>query len=179
LDVRFPHFEAAAERLAAWMRSGKPAAVADVAHANGADGGWISLLERGGVSIDQLSAYSAWNTAGNAIGTAVAQACMVWQTGTDSTAQKRFLAHRIFEDYGYQAVVRDAAAHWLVERTGQREPTPDRLDETARWIERQLSEWLTDFAPIIKIGFRIVPGSVRLPWGRLFEIDFDLEPVSA
>jgi hypothetical protein len=175
-DARFPHFEAAAERLAAWMHSGKPAAVADVAHANGADGAWIALMERWGVSIDQLSAYGGWNTAGNTIGTTVAQACMAWQTEVDSTAQKRFLAHRFIEDFLYQAIVRDEAAHWLQTETGVREPAPDRLDATARWIEHQLDERLTGFAPSTGIGYRIVPGSVRLPWSRLFEIDFDLEP---
>jgi hypothetical protein len=173
-DARFPHMEATAERLAAWMRSGRPAAVADVAHANGADSEWIEMLHRRSLLLN-LCAYSGWNTAGNSIGTTVAQACMAWQSGADSTAQKRFLSHRIIEDYGYQAVVRDAAAHWLYQQTSQREPSPERVNETVQWIEGKLNETVEP----LNTGFRIVPGSLRLPWGRLFEIDFDLEPVSA
>jgi len=169
---RKPHLEAAVARLAEWIKAGKPAAVADVAHSNGADTIFVEMLREAELLL-KLDAYSAWNTAGNSIGTTVAQACIAWWGRRESPAQKRFLAHRLIEDWAYMGIVRDQATAWLEAETGQREPKPEMVTATAQWIERRL----TAVADQLDSGFRIVPGSLRLPWKRTFEIDFDLEPV--
>lgn len=169
-DARQPHLQAAVARLSDWIDAGKPAAIADVAHSNGADNLFVDMLREAGLLL-KLDAYSAWNTAGNSIGTTVAQACIAWHGGRNTPNQQRFLAHRLIEDWAYMGIVRDQAADWLEAETGQREPAPERVAAAARWIEAQLGQ----VAGTLNTGFRIAPGSLRLPWKRMFEIDFDLE----
>lgn len=170
--VRIPLLQAAIKRLAEWIGAGGTAAVADVAHSNGADPEWVNRLQDAGL-LQQLIAYGAWNTAGNTIGTTVAQACIAWHDDASAEAQRRFLAHRLIEDWVYMADVRQQASAWLEASTGQREPAPDNVQQTATWIENRLSAAIEP----LQLGYRIVPGSLRLPWKRTFEIDFDLEPV--
>jgi hypothetical protein len=169
---RTPHLQAAVDRLAQWIASGKPAAVADVAHSNGADNVFVDMLREKGL-LFKLDAYSAWNTAGNSIGTTVAQACLAWQGSRESMEQRRFLAHRLIEDWLYMGNVRNETTDWLQAQTGQPEPTADMLRPTANWIEAHLQAAMNP----LNMGFRIVPHSLRLPWKRTFEIDFDLEPI--
>jgi hypothetical protein len=71
-------------------------------------------------------------------------------------------------------VVRDQTTAWLETETGQREPSPEMVKATAEWIERHL----TEVADQLDTGFRMVPRSLRLPWNRTFEIDFELEEVT-
>jgi hypothetical protein len=169
LQNRVPHLQAAAQRLAEWIAAGRSAAVADVAHSNGADNVFVDLLREAGL-LNKLDSYSAWNTAGNSIGTTVAQACIAWHGGRHTLNQKRFLAHRLIEDWVYMGRVRNQATDWLQAETGQHEPTsPQTVEATARWIEQHLAQ------AALETGFQIVPGSLRLPWQRTFEIDFELE----
>ena len=88
-------------------------------------------------------------------------------------AQRRFLAHRLIEDWLYQAGVRDEANQWIMSQTGQYALLPEWVEPAARWIEERLTTVTNRFGT----GFQIVPGSLRLPWQRTFEIDFDLESV--
>lgn len=170
IETRKPHLQAAVDRLKEWVESGRTAAVADVAHSNGADNLFVDLLREAGL-LTKLDAYSAWNTAGNSIGTTVAQACIAWHGGRDTVNQRRFLTHRLIEDWAYMGIVRHQVTAWLQAETGKPEPSPEGVEATARWIEAHLSE----VANQLNMGFRIVPGSLRLPWQRTFEIDFDLE----
>jgi hypothetical protein len=174
LRERKPHLESAVKRLGEWINAGKPAAVADVAHSNGADTIFVEMLREADALL-KLDAYSAWNTAGNAIGTTIAQACIAWGGGRDAPGQKRFLAHRLIEDWAYMGIVRDETTAWLEKETGRHEPTPELVNETEEWIERHLG----DKADQLGGGFRLVPDSLRLPWKRTFEIDFDLESVTS
>ena len=169
---RIPHLEVAITRLSALLATGRVAAVADVAHANGADVEFVERLHSAGL-LNQLLSYGAWNTAGNTIGTTVAQASLAWQDKNAANNQRRFFAHRLIEDWLYMANVRQQASSWLESETGQREPSVDRVSLTAMWIEQRLSEAILP----LDLGFRIVPGSLQLPWRRTFEIDFDLEPL--
>lgn len=169
---RIPHLQAAVSRLAAWLKAGGSAAVADVAHSNGADLQFVERLHAAGL-LHQLSAYGAWNTAGNTIGTTIAQACLAWHADASAANQRRFLAHRLIEDWLYMADVRQQASSWLESVTGEREPALENVQRTAAWIEQRLSQAVT----ALDTGYRITAGSLRLPWNRTFEIDFDLEPV--
>lgn len=56
-----------------YARKGKFVALADVATANGADEPLMQLLAQTG-ALSDLSAYAAWNTSGNALGTVIAHA---------------------------------------------------------------------------------------------------------
>jgi len=173
--LRLPFLQALVDQIREEQR---PVVVADVAYPNGADPVLMELL-RHYVNLGKLAAYGGWNTAGNTIGTALAQACAAHAMHTDEqrTAQERFLLHRFVEDWGYQHRVRAHVRAWLDHTTGQCEPTGANLTATCTWIETQLQMVIAELG-----GFagrhRIVPNSVRLPWGRTFEVDFDLQTLS-
>ncbi len=164
-----------AAQIAAWLRAGQRVILCDVAYPNGSDPFLMARLFEG-IDVTQLAAYGAWNTAGNTIGTALAQgvASTMIRTPKQAQAQQRFLAHRFVEDYLYQQGVRAEVRAWLAQRTGIPDSTPHIEAETCAYIERALSERL---AGLPKLGeqWRIAPKSVRLPWQRTFEVDFDLE----
>jgi hypothetical protein len=169
--VRLPEMR---ESLTNQSLLGLNVAVADVAFANGADSALIALLEQE-LPYHVLCAFAAWNTAGNTIGTVIAQACAALLAGDHGkTISAQFLAHRLIEDWGYQTVVRAQVRDWLQATTGKRDCTADNAAETAAQIELLLNQLMAAYP---SLGWKIAAGSVRLPWNRTFEIDFDLVPV--
>ncbi len=162
---------------------GIPAALADVAYPNGSDPLLMSLLLVSGKTLNlaRLAAYGAWNTAGNTLGVVVAEAFCASLVGDDpdrAAAQQKFLAHRFLEDWAYQAVVRREARAEAERLWGRREPDADNPEEQAQlcaFMEARLNEhlWVLQWHGI-GVNLKIAPGSVRLPWRRTFEVDFDL-----
>ena len=169
---RTPYLERMVRKIATERRL---VVVADVAYPNGSDPVLIELLQAH-VALPRLAAYGAWNTAGNTIGTALAQGCAARLARTEAQheAQRRFLLHRFVEDWGYQQVVRREVRQWLLETSGNREPTPANLGATSAWIEGRLQSLIGEL-PGFAGQYRIVPGSTHQPWNRTFEVDFDLE----
>jgi len=164
---------------AAVMRQGgRAVAIADVAYPNGADPALMTVLQQT-LPLDRLAAYGAWNTAGNTLGTVLAQAALYGLAATPAqrAARERFLVHRFLEDWGYQTVVRRDTRHWLQTEHGLEEPTPATLQLTCDRIARGLADCLMQLGPL-GTRWRLAPDSVRLPWGRLFEVDFELIPAS-
>jgi len=164
-----------AEQIATWLRAERRVILCDVAYPNGSDPFLMAQLFAK-VDVRQLAAYSAWNTAGNTIGTALAQgiASSLARTAQGAQAQQYFLAHRFVEDYLYQQGVRAEVRAWLAARTGKPEAAPHLMVETCAYIERALNERLAEL-PTLGQTWRVAQGSVRLPWQRTFEVDFDLE----
>ncbi|TDE14263.1 DUF4127 family protein [Jiangella asiatica] len=158
--------DTAATRLAARVRqlldAGHRVTVADVADANGSDPALVKALREAGV-LRQLAGYGGWNTAGNTIGTAVAQGCVHLLAGTSEqrAGHSRSVIHRLLEDWGYQNLARRA----IIE-SGTLPPTEEVTDV--------LDARLAELGPV-GATVRIRPGSVRFPWNRAFEIDFELE----
>jgi hypothetical protein len=176
---RLAQLQAAVDLVQQHQAAGQPVIVADVAYPNGADPVLTDLL-RTQINLPQLAAYGAWNTAGNTIGTALAQGCAARLIASDEqrVAHEQFLLHRLLEDWGYQQVVRREVRDWLHVRIGMREPLPEQLSATCRFIEARLQSLIADLPGFVQ-RYRVVPGSVRLPWQRTFEVDFELAPVAA
>ncbi|MEN9938878.1 MAG: hypothetical protein RLZZ387_5457 [Chloroflexota bacterium] len=176
---RTPHLRMLAAQIRRRQDNGRPVVLADVAYPNGADPALIDAVSRV-VRLPALAAYGAWNTAGNTIGTALTQGCaaLLARTEEGRAAQEHFLLHRFVEDWGYQQVVRREARDWLLQTVGRDDPLPEELDATRAFIEPRLSA-LIDELPGFAGRWRIAPGSTRLPWRRLFEVDFDLERTEA
>ena len=171
------------ETLAEWQKRGVPVALADVAYPNGGDPLLMEMLLSPGcpLSLGTLAAYGAWNTAGNTLGVAVAQAACAGLIDADparAAAQAVFLAHRFLEDWGYQSVIRREARAEAVRLWGRPEPDPESLAELrllCAFIEAKLAACLSVLqARGVGAGLSIAPGSVRLPWRRTFEVDFRL-----
>ncbi len=152
-------------QLATWLREGRQVAVADVAFPNGAEPALVELLFEH-VDIAQLAAFGGWNTAGNTLGTVLGAACV---PQVNDHARHVALAHRLLEDWGYQSDVRD-----------QLRTSPlcwDGLLTDVSAAEEVVAERLVPIATRIRAaGLACQPHSVRLPWRRTFEVDFELAP---
>ncbi len=177
LRQRQPYLQTFVEQIRQWMTADRQVIVADVAYPNGSDPVLVDLL-RAQVDLTQLAAYGGWNTAGNTIGVALAQgiAALRVRTPAQAEAQQRFLLHRFIEDWGYQHLVRAELRQWLFAQQGNHEISPANFADSQVFIEQGLQRCL-DQLPGFARRWRIVPGSVRLPWTRTFEVDFDLEHV--
>jgi Protein of unknown function (DUF4127) len=171
-SARQPHLAAAVHAVAG--RESRTV-MADVAYPNGADPVLMELM-RAHLDLPHLAAYGAWNTAGNTIGTALAQACATrfMTTPLQREAQQHFLLHRFIEDWGYQHVARAELQALLIAQTGNRGPARAAVPECEAWIETRLNELIGELEPYAG-RYAIAPGSVHLPWQRTFEVDFELE----
>ena len=175
---RLPALAALVAKARQGQASGQLVAIADVAYPNGADPALIELL-LAEIDLPALAAYGAWNTAGNTIGTALAQAsaAQLISSAAGRTAQEIFLLHRFVEDWGYQQLVRAELRAWLHASYGTAEPeSAAALELTLARIEAELNTLITRL-PGFAGRYRLTPGSVSLPWGRTFEVDFMLEPL--
>ena len=161
---------------AAQLAAGMPVAIADVAYPNGADPALSDAL-LGGIELGALAAYGAWNTAGNTLGCVIAHAFVarLITTPEGRAAHTRFLLHRLVEDWGYQQLERAELRGWLHATTGHHNPqTPEMVAVAEARIEARLGAFIARL-PGFGETFRIAPGSVRLPWGRTFEVDFAVQ----
>ena len=160
----------------AQLAAGTPVAIADVAYPNGADPALSDAL-LGGIDLAALAAYGAWNTAGNTLGCVIAHAFVARLITTPGgrAAHMRFLLHRLVEDWGYQQLERAELRSWLRATTGHPDPqTPEMVATAEARIEARLGAFIARL-PGFGETFRITPGSVRLPWGRTFEVDFAVQ----
>src|SRR5690606_1290315 len=90
------------------LDEGARVSVADVAHVNGADDELMRGLARDG-ALGRLAGYGGWNTAGNALGSAVALGCaaaLSSESGVDPASLELAVAARVVDDWLYQARVR-------------------------------------------------------------------------
>lgn len=172
-ERRAPYLDAFVADIAAWVSAGRAVILGDVAYPNGSDPDLIAgLLAQ--VDVRRLAAYGAWNTAGNTLGTALAQglAASLAISPAQQEAQQRFLLHRFLEDWGYQHRLRPEIRAWLQRVTGQAESDPAHEAETIQRIHAGLNDLMPRLGALAE-GWRVA--SVRLPWQRTFEIDFELE----
>lgn len=137
-------------RLRSSIQAGKRCVLADLAYANGADPSLMAKLER--ADFDSLVTFSAWNTAGNSLGTALAAASATLHSG-DEEARIRFSLERVAEDYLYMTTLRASLR------------SEGDLDKAK--LERSLNRaWEERFGPE---RFR-----ASYPWERFFEADIEL-----
>ena len=170
---RDAHHLAFADRIAGLVDAGVWVAVADCFLPNGGSPVLVDrLLERGVLA--RLGAYAGWNTAGNSIGSALAQAVIGRGRGGPGTPHERLLAHRLVEDVGYMTRVRTAVRRERHAAGLPQEPEAVEQEEIAGQIALELGRWLDGLG---ELGTRwaVDPTSVRLPWGVTFACDLSLE----
>jgi hypothetical protein len=172
-EQRLPQLQVLSAEIARRVAIGQMVIVVDIAYPNGADPAFFEIL-RNTVDLRALAGYGAWNTAGNTIGTALAQGCAMLNATTPERKQaaEQFLLHHYLEDWGYQQVVRREVRDWLFQTTGHDDPSPEQVADTARWIGLRLAALLEEL-PGFAGHWRLT--NTRLPWNRTFEVDFDLE----
>jgi hypothetical protein len=169
------------------LSSGRPVALADVLCANGADLILGNLLVQH-PEITSLSAYGGWNTAGNTLGTVLAQSTLhILATRSGSEPQRlrahlEFLFLRLLDDYYYQARERslayleDLPALGLPLR-GERPDDPQQATRLEERVRERLQRAAADLEALFvrSGGVRGVQvENIHLPWMRLFEVGFDV-----
>jgi hypothetical protein len=160
-----------ADELVRLHTIGVPAALVDVA--DGAGGVLVDRL-RSRVDLTRLASYAGGGTAGDAVGAALAHACAWLQRGDAdiSTVHGELLVRRFVDGWAYKTKVVQRARRRLARERD--EPAP--LAEIEAEIERDLTSALSQL-PSFSQRFRIVHGSVRLPWQRIDECEFEVERV--
>jgi hypothetical protein len=181
--------------LQAALETGIPVALADVAFVNGADLLLGRQLMQTGL-VSRLSAYAGWNTAGNTLGTVLAQAVLflLMQRGApgpagasaagtndQQAAHLAFLFRRCLDDYYYQAVERTHLVYEDLPALGLA-PSMERLPEgkltaVEERLQRRLSAAAGELRDLfVRAGLvrDVRADNIHLPWQRLFEVGFDV-----
>lgn len=158
-----------------WLRKlkfyndkGKSIAIVDVAYANGADMFMIPQLLNT-FSLKELFGFAAWNTAGNTIGTVVAQSALFKlaeerKLPVEKTKEKIFLL-RLLDDYLYQSIIRQKV------RSEVDENEVNNMELLAVVKKNYLLE-SNKFINDLGLNFELE--KIYLPWNRTFEIGMKL-----
>lgn len=169
--------EATARQVAAELAAGNRVALADVRYPNGADAGLVRALSESG-ALRELTAFGAWNTAGNALGGVVATsvAAVLGDHGREGSAPaiRQALLTRLLDDYAYQTVIRSEDGPALFA-----DALPIADDATVAHIEQVVLERMRVILREELGETDWVLGSLRLPWRRRFEVGIALHPVTA
>ncbi len=173
VDTAERHLPLFVESVKGWLGQGTPVTLADVAYANGAEARLMRLLAAQ-IRLSDLSGFSAWNTAGNSLGGALAQGLLAHRIeNQEKWLELRF--NRFVDDYLYQTHVRAEVYIAL--------PNPDPFDlgEQVEQAEIMIDErirplaetlWAEHFADETH---DLVWQPARLAWARLFTGVFGLE----
>lgn len=142
-----------------------PVALADLRYANGGDPTLMQALLDAGLAA-RLTAYAGWNTAGNALGTALAAAALA---PGEEAARRRFLLERLGDDLLYQATararLRSALGHAGLTLTEAEHARMGRAlqDEMEPALQRLAAQ----------LGWAEAGWTLQLPWRRLFEVEME------
>ena len=153
------------------LDNGDSCVVADLAFANGGDLSLVeALIDRGLAS--RLTGYSAWNTAGNTLGTALANLTLYPDEPTpeQERARKVLLWERLADDAFYQSRYRFQLKRELGPGLTLAGEDLQRAHDflTAEFHHFAEDLWIKLFPEEPPQSFR-----VKLPWGRLFEVSIE------
>ena len=199
LGTRAPAAAAVKDMLAA----GTPAALVDLSRHFHAEETLLPILVEKNVPVNALTAYAGWNTASNAIGTALAQAVLYHcaieraentkERARATYANLAFLTGRIAEDEFYLKETIDRVNDTL--RNAGYQNTAD-LDLTRNWrwandlLTNDLSRRIRSYESTASFRAPFVQNNIRLravrsnitayyPWPRTFEIRMEAQPTIA
>jgi len=161
LKVRKPVDSAWMAALRRWRDGGLQIAIADLAHANGGDPGFVGLA-LSSLDFGDIIAYGAWNTASNSLGTVAAQ-IQLSPLGRTSAPGTKLKLIRLIDDVFYQAAYRQLIRRKIASGAWT-------LEEAKPHFRHAANEWLR--------ANSIQSAEVRnafFPWGRSFEIGFEVE----
>jgi hypothetical protein len=173
--------------LAEDLAAGRLVALADVAFVNGADLTLGNLLVQQ-PDLVQLCAYAGWNTAGNTLGTVLAQAVlriMALRSGPhlqQNQAHLEFLYLRFLDDYAYQARERTLMMLEDLPELGL-PPSWGRLPSgMVAAVEARLRSRLAVAGAGLEQAFVQAGGvqhvqlhHIHLPWQRVFEMGCEVQ----
>ncbi|MDD4077747.1 MAG: DUF4127 family protein [Bacilli bacterium] len=150
------------------VASGYPLIVADLLYLNGGSLDVLSYIKATDLLM-RLAAYSGWNTSSNALGTAIAQGIVYYYYG-DRPAHRKFLVRRYLEDIGYDSFVRKKIWNELADYGMDYFSVKEEQGLVACRVEAELNKFFELHLSKIKKDYQIA--GVRMPWKRMFEVDF-------
>lgn len=159
-------------QIAADVREGKLAAVADGAYCNGGDAEFVRMLSRQ-ISLTELAAYAGWNTSSNTLGTAVCQAVFAWLFGKSGQLEL-FTAQRLYEDVGYCGAVRREVTGLIGPMGFGYFDAGETDGAVAQLVRQRLDSYMEQLLPGIARRYEI--DRCRMPWKRMFEVELTLKP---
>ena len=140
----------------------KPYFIADILNANGSDNNFVKAL-LGQDSLKEFYGYTAWNTTGNTLGSALAVALTFF--GAKKPNSKAFLTLtllRFLDDWAYQANVRSKL----------RTNIENLSDTVLKLNMKEFENILFD-----KFGIKNIKTEYKFPWNRFFEVEVLIEDV--
>jgi Protein of unknown function (DUF4127) len=146
------------------LKENKPLSIADIAYPNGAEQRFMKLLD--GVDLHKLSGFSAWNTAGNSLGSAIAMGVLS-QLIQHHAAWVEILFNRFVDDYLYQTLVREQLRQKLRADPFDLGPKQTEAENHLGKLSEPLAKefWQTHFSPT---GLELIWETPTLAWPRLF-----------
>lgn len=155
-------------RLKYYQEKGREIAIADVAYANGADEIMVpQLLAQ--FSLEDLIGFAAWNTAGNTLGTVIAQSALIHLAKKKSIAAEKLIERqlllRILDDYVYQSIVRQQVRSEITDEVNH--------EQVLEVVNKHLFTEVENLRDVLQCDIKIK--NTYLPWHRTFEIGLDLE----
>lgn len=139
----------------------RPYFVADILNANGADNIFVSSLLENNLADTNFYGYTAWNTTGNTLGSAICTALTKYLArDVDNTAFKKLQMIRFLDDWAYQGKIRQKMKRKFVF------VDVDYVTRKMRPYEKTLSEKLKFYPTKVEYSF---------PWDRSFEIEVSIE----
>ena len=152
--------------IARCLDENKAVSVADIAYANGAEERLMKLLDNR-IRLADLAGFSAWNTAGNTLGGAIALGALSRRVA-NRAAWYEMLFNRFVDDYLYQAKVREGVRGQLVN------PSPFDLGPQREEAEELMGLFMEPLALELwekhfsGLGLNLTWEAPRLAWPRLF-----------
>lgn len=155
------------KKLYAYHQHGKAIAIADVAYANGADEVMIPQLLNT-FKLQDLVGFAAWNTAGNTLGTVMAQSALIHLAKKKKQVNERLVTRqlvlRMLDDYLYQTIVRQKVKAELSDETNH--------EAILKAVNKHFAAEVKTFTQKLEMDIEVK--SLYLPWNRTFEIGIDL-----
>lgn len=149
------------DRIETWIRSGKKVILLDIHYANGGETNLLTLLLKKKLLL-KLAGYAGWNTATNALGTALGEIlCLLDMTESERV---RFLKERLLDDWIYQGIVRKEINRELKILGMDNTNISDRS-----FAERMLNSRMNENSYVSQILDKNERLKAHFPWQRTFE----------
>ncbi len=165
VDTPARHLPEFVDFVAHRLEEGLPVTVADIAYANGAERRLMALLDD--LPLNELAGFSAWNTAGNTLGGALAMGMVAGRVQNRAVWIETLFNHFV-DDYLYQGRVRELVRQQL------HNPSPFDLGEQTTEAERLMGKFIEPSAlelwekHFAEEGLKLVWKPPTLAWPRLF-----------
>ncbi len=174
------------KKISAAIKTGQKVAVADIdpiGDIQGGDSAFFFSLANAGL-LSQLFGYASWNTAGNTLGTVVAQITMQLsaksQTGF-SNGFSRFTTHRYLDDFYYHSIIRPGLKRQLIGLN----ISPVYWESASVSVADSLVSSMFQAAVLQLNGFLLQQNAdarlsikkprISFPWNRLFEAEINFD----